>query len=82
MPERVSGGDAIFQGFCDGWNKWEGQWDLRPDGTNPCRHVKRFREEKRERFLSDIEYQRLGAALKEIEVDGTQTASAIARSVC
>ncbi len=53
-------------------------WDLRPDGTNPCRHVKRFREEKRERFLSDIEYQRLGAALKEIEVDGTETASAIA----
>ena len=53
-------------------------WDLRPDGTNPCRHVKRFREEKRERFLSDIEYQRLGAALKEIEVDGSETASAIA----
>ena len=53
-------------------------WDLRPDGSNPCRHVKRFREEKRERFLSDVEYQRLGTALKEIEVDGTETASAIA----
>ena len=25
MPERVSGGDAKFQGFCDGWNKWKGQ---------------------------------------------------------
>ena len=25
MPERVSGGDVKFQGFCDGWNKWEGQ---------------------------------------------------------
>ena len=53
-------------------------WDFRPDGSNPCRHVKRFREEKRERFLSDIEYQRLGAALKAIEVDGSETASAIA----
>ena len=53
-------------------------WDLRPDGSNPCRHVKRFREEKRERFLSDIEYQRLGAALKAIEADGSETASAIA----
>ena len=53
-------------------------WDLRPDGSNPCRHVKRFREEKRERFLSDFEYQRLGAVLKEIEVDGSETASAIA----
>ena len=28
MPERVSGGDAKFQGFCDGWNKWEGQLAL------------------------------------------------------
>ena len=25
MPERVSGGDAKFQGFCVRWNKWEGQ---------------------------------------------------------
>ena len=25
MPERVSGGDAKFQGFCDRWNKWEGR---------------------------------------------------------
>ena len=39
-------------------------WGLRPDGSNPCRHVRRFREEKRERFLSDAEYARLGAALK------------------
>ena len=31
MPERVSGGDAKFQGFCDGWNKWEGQLALRMD---------------------------------------------------
>ena len=39
--------------------------------------MKRFREEKRERFLSDVEYQRLGAALKEIQMDGSETASAI-----
>ena len=25
-------------------------WGLRPDGSNPCRHVKRYSEEKRERF--------------------------------
>ena len=42
-------------------------WGLRPDGSNPCRHVRRFREEKRERFLSDAEYGRLGAALEEGE---------------
>ena len=53
-------------------------WELRPDGSNPCRHVKRFKEEKRERFLSDEEYQRLGAALREIEQERSETASAIA----
>ena len=26
-------------------------WGLRPDGSNPCLHVKRYMEEKRERFL-------------------------------
>ena len=53
-------------------------WEWRPDGSNPCRHVKRFKEEKRERFLSDEEYQRLGAALREIEQERSESASAIA----
>ena len=53
-------------------------WELRPDGTNPCRHVKRFKEDKRERFLSDAEYRRLGSTLREIEQDGSETTSAIA----
>ncbi len=53
-------------------------WGLRPDGSNPCRHVRRFREEKRERFLSDEEYRRLGEALKEVERDGSETKAAVA----
>ncbi len=53
-------------------------WELRPDGSNPCRHVKRFKEKKRERFLSDEEYRRLGATLREIEADSSETAAAIA----
>ena len=27
-------------------------WGLRPAGSNPCRAVRRYREEKRERFLT------------------------------
>ena len=54
-------------------------WGLRPEGSNPCRHVKRFREQPRERFLSDVEYRRLGAALREAESTGAVAASAIAR---
>ncbi len=55
-------------------------WELRPDGSNPCRHVKRFKEEKRERFLSDEEYQRLGSALREIEQERSETPAAIVAS--
>ena len=53
-------------------------WGLRPDGSNPCLHVKRFKEEKRERFLSAEEFQRLGAVLDEILEDGSETRSAVA----
>ena len=53
-------------------------WGLRPDGSNPCLHVKRFKEEKRERFLSTEEFQRLGAVLDEILEDGSETRSAVA----
>ena len=38
MPERVSGGDAKFQGFCDGWNKWEGQPGDMAEFFNLCFH--------------------------------------------
>jgi integrase len=39
------------------------RWGLRPDGTNPARHVEKFREKKRERYLTDVELARLGAVL-------------------
>ena len=44
-------------------------WGWRPDGTNPCRHVKRYKEHKRERFLSPEETERLGKVLREAEVE-------------
>lgn len=40
--------------------------------------MRRFKEEKRERFLSNEQYQRQSAALKEIEQEGSKTAFAIA----
>ena len=39
------------------------RWCLRPDGSNPCRHVEKFAEKKRERMLSAAELARLGDAL-------------------
>ncbi len=42
------------------------RWGLYPD-ENPCRHVERFKERKRERFLSQDELARLGQVLAEAE---------------
>lgn len=42
-------------------------WGMRKEFTNPCRGVKKFREEKRERFLSSEELARLGKALADEE---------------
>ena len=52
-------------------------WGLRPDGSNPCLHVKRYREEPRERFLSQDEFARLGHVLDAIDEDGSETRSAV-----
>jgi integrase len=41
-------------------------WGLRPEGYNPCRGIKKFKEEKRERFLSPLELKKLGEALEAI----------------
>ena len=54
------------------------RWEMRPDGQNPCRHVKRYREQKRERFLSDEEIQKLGKALAEVERGDRRRRSAVA----
>lgn len=51
-------------------------WGLRPDGSNPCRHVKKYQEKKRERFLSEEELKRLWQTLDECEKNGSESASA------
>ena len=42
-------------------------WGWRREGSNPCRHVQRFRTRKRERFLSEHELARLSEVLAEAE---------------
>jgi integrase len=53
-------------------------WGLRPDGSNPCRHIKKFPERGRERFLSPAELATLGGVLAEAERDGTEDPYTIA----
>ncbi len=52
-------------------------WGLRPDGTNPCRHIKKYKEPKRERYLSKDELARLGEVLRQCESEQLETQSAV-----
>ncbi len=45
-------------------------WGMAPEGSNPCAGVRKYRERRRERFLSPAEYRRLGAALEEAGEEG------------
>lgn len=53
-------------------------WGLRRDGSNPCRHVPKYREQKHERFLSQAELQRLGQVLDAVESEGTESPFVVA----
>jgi integrase len=54
-------------------------WGLRPDGSsNPRKHIKKYPEEKRERFLSPAELKRVGEVLREMEQEGIELPSSIA----
>jgi integrase len=57
---------------------WAEKHGLRPDGSNPCRHVDKYREGRRERFLSQAELARLGDALREAASDNSATPWTIA----
>jgi integrase len=48
---------------------WAEKHGLRSEGSNPCRHLEKYREGRRERFLSQAELARLGDALREAEKD-------------
>jgi integrase len=53
-------------------------WGLRPDASNPRRHIKKYPEEKRERYLSPAELAALGEVLSRAEQEGVEDLYAIA----
>jgi integrase len=53
-------------------------WGLRPDGSNPRKYIKKYREEKRERFLSRAELRRVGEVLREMEQERVELPASIA----
>lgn len=49
---------------------WTEEHGLRPERSNPCFMIKKYRETKRQRYLAAEEIGRLGLALAEAERDG------------
>ena len=56
---------------------WAAKRGLFPSEANPCRGIDRYKESKRERFLSTAELARLGEVLREAEQDKTLSPYAI-----
>ena len=53
-------------------------WRLVPEGCNPCRSVAKYPERKRERFLTDAEFARLGRVLDEAVTNGDASPTGVA----
>ncbi len=51
-------------------------WGLREEGTNPCRSVKKYKERKRERFLTSAELVRLSEVLDAEEAEAPSAITA------
>ena len=47
-----------------------GRGGIVPEGMNPARRIEQFREHRRERFLTSVELERLGSAIREAETQG------------
>ena len=48
-------------------------WDLRPKSSNPTDGIKKYKEEKKERYLSDEEIKRLCDVLDKVEEDAAES---------
>ena len=53
-------------------------WGMVPPGHRPTRHVRKYRDTSRERFLAPEEYRHLGDTLKRLEAEGSMMPSAVA----
>jgi integrase len=57
---------------------WAEETGLRPENSNPCRKVKKYRSGQRERYLTLEEYARLGAVLESLERENSESFFVIA----
>ena len=81
LQQRLSGtpttANAVVKKLSHMYTLAEG-WGLVAEGFNPCRSVTKYPLHRRERFLTDAEFERLGRVLDEAEVEGGASAGAVA----
>ncbi|MEO1242506.1 MAG: integrase arm-type DNA-binding domain-containing protein [Pseudomonadota bacterium] len=53
-------------------------WGYRAESSNPCRLVQKYKEHRKERFLSDDELSRFSRVLTEVEESGEETRFVVA----
>lgn len=73
MPTRANKTIMVLSKFFN----WCEENEYRDNYTNPCRHVKKYKEEARQRFLSQEEQERLKQSLVTAENDNLATPYAI-----
>ena len=73
-PQAANRVVALMSKLCN-WGEGRG---LRPENSNPCRHIEKYAENKRERFLSSDELTMLDGVLLEAEAKHLATPYAIA----
>jgi integrase len=54
------------------------RWSLRPRNSNPVRHVEKYQEGKKERYLSAVEFERLANVLSKRQREETEGPYAVA----
>jgi integrase len=54
------------------------RWSLRPRNFNPVRHVEKYQEGKKERYLSAVEFERLANVLSKRQREGIEGPYAVA----
>ena len=52
-------------------------WGIVPEGGNPCRFIRKYKEARRERFLTEAEFRRLRQVLDAVEAEGKVHPSAV-----
>ena len=71
LASRPGAANKVFSFLRKMFNMAE-VWGIRPDGSNPCRHVPTYRKRRKTRLIKDVEMRQLYAYLDRAEAEGLE----------